>query len=35
MKNIQNWENFNEGKTEKAAKTGNKRTEVKEDEKVC
>ena len=33
MKNIQNWENFNEGKTEKASKTGNKRTEIKEDKK--
>ena len=33
MKNIQNWKTFNEGKTEKAAKTGNKRTEVKEDKK--
>ena len=29
MKNIQNWENFNEGKTEKASKTGNKRTDIK------
>ncbi len=33
MKNIQNWKSFNEGKTEKATKTGNKRTEVKEDKK--
>jgi len=33
MKNIQNWKSFNEGKTEKAAKTGHKHLEVKEDKK--
>ena len=33
MKNIQNWKSFNEGKTEKASKTGNKKPELKEDKK--
>ncbi len=34
MKNIQNWENFNEGRREKMAKTGNKKVETKEDKKL-
>jgi hypothetical protein len=34
MKNIQNWENFNEGRREKMAKTGNKKPETKEDRKL-
>jgi len=33
MKNLQNWESFNEGVAEKSSKTKNKHTEVKADKK--